>query len=479
MDQSIIYNSENENTYLYDNLFRLSMLIHPEIREARDKGLNADIDPYYMKKYVYLKNNGFFSKSKINSLETKINEQKIKESIIQTPQILFEVTDSCNLSCTYCALGDLYEWGENRNSKNINMESAISLLKYIFNLKLRHNQHELTISFYGGEPLLNINFLRQIITTAKKLNKENQIDIKYSMTTNAVLINKYIDFLVENKFNILISLDGDEKNNSYRILRKNHENSFKTIIENIDFIQKNFPEYFDKYINFNAVLHNRNSVKSVYEFIYNKYKKIPQISQLNNIDVDPNRIEIFKKMFNNVRESENEYSKECNNLIPHNKQVSFHELSNFLKYFTLNSYISDINLLMRKNEKYLPASTCIPFSKKIFLTVNGSILPCEKINYKHSLGNVENNVNINISQIAQQYSSYYELLKNKCQHCYIYRFCGTCLFHIINIDNLNKSKCNYFHDKKVFENKLKRIFTFLEKHPNDLFEILENEIIVS
>lgn len=45
-------------------------------------------------------------------------------------------------------------------------------------------------------------------------------------------------------------------------------------------IQKEYPEYFKNHIRFNAVLHNRNSVKEIYEFIYGRYKKIPRIAEL-------------------------------------------------------------------------------------------------------------------------------------------------------------------------------------------------------
>lgn len=37
------------------------------------------------------------------------------------------------------------------------------------------------------------------------------------MTTNAILLDRYMDFLAENEFRLLISLDGDEKGQSYRV----------------------------------------------------------------------------------------------------------------------------------------------------------------------------------------------------------------------------------------------------------------------
>ena len=47
----------------------------------------------------------------------------------------------------------------------------------------------------------------------------------FSMTTNALLLHKYMDFLKDNDFYLLISLDGDKENNGYRVDKVN-ENSF-------------------------------------------------------------------------------------------------------------------------------------------------------------------------------------------------------------------------------------------------------------
>ena len=129
-------------------------------------------------------------------------------------------------------------------------------------------------------------------------------------------------------------------------------------------------------------------------------------------------------------------------------------------------------------EKYLPTSTCTPFSKKIFLTNRNKLLPCERINYKYFLGKVNKNVEIDVQQITKQYNFYYEHLKKFCQVCYAYRFCGTCLFHLTNIDNVNAEEfvCENFYDQKAYEKKLIRIFSFLEKYPTDFSAIIENLI---
>lgn len=478
MIQSFIHTSENENLYIYDDQHRLSMLVHPEFEKVYKK--MGDADSYYLEKYAYLKTYGFFAKPKIADF-IPLEESVVKDNIINTHQIVFETTDSCNLNCTYCALGEFYEGFDERIDKKINTHYAINLLKYIYNLIPKNKKRNLLISFYGGEALLNIKFIKKIVEVANQLNDEKRIDIRFSMTTNATLIDKYIDFIVENKFNLLVSLDGGEDNNSYRVFKNSKKNSFHKVVENMDMIQRNYPEYFYAFVSFNAVLHDRNSVKEIIEFIYTRYNIIPRVAELNTRDVKLDNKDMLERMFHSKRKSEIEFQKENFDLYSkiHNKLSSYDDLIRFLKFFTLNYYISNINALLHTDEKILQTTTCTPFFKKIFLTNRNKLLPCEKINYKYSMGNMNENIEIDIPEITRQYNSYYKHMKKECQNCYSYRFCGTCLFHLQNIDNINADEfvCENFFDQKKFKNFLCHIFSFLEKYPNDFSEILENVII--
>lgn len=477
MIQSIIHTSENNNVYLYDNQQRLSMLTHPELKKVHELLV---ADSYYSGKYAYLKKHGFFAESKFDNIEVAIDDSMVEESIKQTQQILFEVTTSCNLKCSYCIQGELYHDSDSIiSSKRLNLRSAVKLLKYVFRFKAKEDR--LSIGFYGGEPLLNINFIKKIVKIIHQLDAGNERDIDYLMTTNATLIHKHIDFLVENKFNIMISLDGNEENDGYRVHRKNNKSSFLKVIENVDFIKNKYPDYFENHISFNAVLHNRNSVKDIYEFIYNRYAKKPRIAELKMNDVSSGKNDIIRQMFNGKRNSEAEYRKEKSNLLPHNELLSYNDLSGFLKHLSVNYYISNVYSLFHSEEKFLPTNTCLPFSKKIFLTSRNKLLPCERIGDKYFLGEVNKNVEIDIPSITRQYNFYYGHLKQYCQYCYLYRYCGLCMFDIKNLHKLDTEEfvCDYFHDQSAFQSRLHHIFSFLEKYPNDFFEILEHTVILS
>ena len=474
MIQSVICATESENLYLYDDNQMLSSLIHPELKKVHDK--SEKVDPYYASKYEYLKKYGFFSKPKIADFGV-VNESMVEESISSVPQIIFEVTDSCNLDCTYCGYGEIYGGHGIRNTKNIDTQKAVIFLKYILKIKHKHKKSRLNIGFYGGETLINMRFIKYIVKLANQLNTGSELEIQYSMTTNATLIHKYIDFFVENNFDISISLDGNEENHSYRIFRDNKSNSFERVINNVDMIQKDYAKYFVKHINFISVLHNRNSINSIHSFIYYRYHKVPIIIELATKDVKSEKKGVFDVMFHKKKASEHEYLTEGGNVYKkYYTPLIYNEVKDFLNFYSINYYLSNLTSLLIFQDKYYPTSTCLPLGRKIFFTTQGKLLPCEKVNDKYCMGYVENDVEIDIAQITKQHVRYYDNLKNVCQHCYAYKFCGLCMYHISNLDRLDTEEfiCEKFYDEKAFKEKLHRIFSHLEKHPNDFFNILEN-----
>jgi uncharacterized protein len=142
-----------------------------------------------------------------------IDEKTIRNNLINLKQIVFEVTEKCNLKCKYCGLSDLYHSYHVRSNRDFSFKKAKLMIDYLVNIwKDNHivdTVLRFAVSFYGGEPLLNIHLIEKIIDYVEQLTIRGK-QIHYSMTTNAMLLDKHIDFLAEKKVNVLISLDGDE-----------------------------------------------------------------------------------------------------------------------------------------------------------------------------------------------------------------------------------------------------------------------------
>lgn len=146
--------------------------------------------------------------------------------------IVLPIAAACNLDCPYCfaQTDGGFKFG-NFTEKDI--ESIVTFL-----IKNRSNSSDpLTIIFFGGEPLLNLNIIKFTI----QLFKERYSDYKvhYSITTNGTLIDdEIVRIFKENNFSVLVSLDGYENEFNLRKFR-NGNSSVNTVISNLNILKRN------------------------------------------------------------------------------------------------------------------------------------------------------------------------------------------------------------------------------------------------
>ena len=496
----IIFNSNKENTYLHSPVNNQFILLHPIIvylnkldqkkngLEQVDKSVKNGIVEipeignvtyekikHFIKKYELLKENGYFSTVDLKKrVSGRMTEEVVSASLANSKQIVFEVTDDCNLKCKYCGYGEFYNDFDERKKKNLDINTAKIALKYFSSLKNSNLNNSLeldyNIGFYGGEPLLNIEFVKEIVNYSQTISLEKN-KFSYSMTTNGILIKNHIDFLVKYQFRILISLDGDSKNNSYRIF-PNGKESHNILINNIDFIRKKYPEYFEKSVNFNAVLHDKNSMEELFSFIKHKYNKIPSVGELNSSGIEPSKIEDYNKTFNSV-----EKSYKSSSMRKQIEEEMFTALPNLwrvtqtLHRSSGNVYNTFKELKFgRKSENFIPTGTCMPFSRKVFITVNGKILACESIGHQHALGQISGGeISLDIKKITKIYNDHYTKLEKQCYTCFMNKNCVQCVFTLDNPE-----KCSGYRNKDKFGEYFSRQISEIEDKPETYLKILKN-----
>ena len=109
----------------------------------------------------------------------------------------------------------------------------------------------------------------------------NKWKVVFSMTTNAYLLDKHMDYLAEKDFQLMISLDGNQKSNIFR-KTKSGEESFEVVLNNVQKLKSSYPSYFERRVNFNSVFNKYSSYEELYEFFMSTFNKVPSISQINN-----------------------------------------------------------------------------------------------------------------------------------------------------------------------------------------------------
>jgi uncharacterized protein len=425
------------------------------------------------KKIIFLSENNYFNP--ITSVLHKYTGDDIRYSLSNTRSITFEVTENCNLSCDYCIYGKYYIDQRTSHSKNLNINAAKKALDFILPLwdsSLNSSyDKKISIGFYGGEALLNFNFINEIVNYVKELPLFAKNQMEFSMTTNGVLLDKYISFLVENNFFLRISLDGGtEKNNSYRKFH-NGNSAFEKVYKNILEIKDKYPAYFEKKVHFISVLHNHNSYSEISDFFYSTFNKKTNVSQLATDALNPELKEDFWTMYQSPEQVvENNKGKKDVLYDIENKEsnLSFDDIIKFIRFFS--GYVKDtyLDLIMDTEKKnYLPTGTCNPFKRMIFITAGGKILPCERIGHQYELGSInDSEVDIDFDQIANKYNNHYTNIYVKCGQCIHKLRCGQCMFHT-NIGSDNFECTEFIEDSDINSTKFFSDYILtLEKTPD-------------
>ena len=472
----------NQHQYMYSDTLQCFLYAPRALKIAMEKNATTaiEVNDYYMRKLHFLQNHSFFDKASVN-FQTDYTEEAVKQNMACLRQLLIEVTDLCNLKCKYCGYGEFYSNYDQRETRNQTFANVKILIDYLADLwhsdyNTSHN-NSVIIGFYGGEPLLNMKLIKETIAYVESLSINN-LKFKYNMTTNAMLLDRYIDFLVQKDFTLLISLDGNEYQSGYRVDR-NGNSSFKQVTKNIKKVKDSYPTFFEKNVNFNAVLHNRNSIESCLHSIYDIFGKKPIVSELNTNGIIPERIDEFIQMFNDKAESfkiaiaHDSKIKDVFNM-EDTDSISYHAA---IMNYSGNRYSTYVDMFdTEQNGKYIPTGTCRPFERKLFLTVNGKVLPCEKIGQENVMARLSNGkLNLDCNAIAKYYSYLYKNIIKNCTHCNMKRNCGQCLF-LLKKKN-GQIICPSIQTDERLKKEFSTFLTYAESHPGDYEKLLSSIVI--
>jgi uncharacterized protein len=451
----ITFKSKNNHNYFYDPLLKEIFIYSEDLYQKRDS---------------ICKNN-----SEEETTYMSITAKDVEYQLANMGQITIEMTEKCNLNCLYCAYGNLYS-NVHREGVDIKFSLIKNILVYLVE-KLNSNLNASAnkpfyISFYGGEPTIAFDYIKKTVDFAKNLIFLNNRVI-FSMTTNGFFLDKYMDYFKENNFRLLISLDGDRKGNRLRV-DHNGKTQFNKIFSNIKLLQSKYPDYFKNNVNFNAVLNKYNSVESITDFIEKNFKNLPKISDINSQGLNPEKISEFYNIYSSSLKSFEEAEKIMNikeKYFIHHPIIKDSFL--FLRSVCNNSFIDYNSLLVEKNKTRIPTGTCLPFFKRMFVSANGIILPCENVSHDNPFGYVnEKGVHIDTEKIAAIYNNAFKQLSNQCKKCYGKEICSECIFQMEK-----KFECTQVVKKNDLKEKFSRAMTLIENNP-ELYSRMMKEVCV-
>ncbi len=138
----------------------------------------------------------------IDAYENLAIDYKNNSSTIKA--LCLHVAHTCNLNCSYCFASQ----GKYKGDRAL---MSFEVGKRAFDFLIEHSQgrRNLEVDFFGGEPLMNLDVVKQLVEYARSIEKQHNKNFRFTLTTNGVLLNDEInEFLNKEMSNVVLSLDG-------------------------------------------------------------------------------------------------------------------------------------------------------------------------------------------------------------------------------------------------------------------------------
>ena len=118
--------------------------------------------------------------------------------------LCLHVSHTCNLNCSYCFASQGKYHGD---QALMSLEVGKRALDFL--IENSGSRRNLEVDFFGGEPLMNWDVVKELVAYAREQEKVHNKNFRFTLTTNGVLIDDdVIDFANREMSNVVLSLDG-------------------------------------------------------------------------------------------------------------------------------------------------------------------------------------------------------------------------------------------------------------------------------
>ena len=211
---------KDENRYGKENFERIAAVILPkykteQISEQDLKEVFADIQE--------LEENGTLFSEDV--YRDGVIDFKKRQTVVKA--LCLHIAHDCHLACRYCFAGE----GEYKGDRSL-MSFEVGKKALDFLVANSGSRRNLEVDFFGGEPLLNFDVVKKLVTYGRELEKTKDKHFRFTLTTNGVLLNdEIIEFANKEMDNIVLSIDGRKEVHDHMRPFKNGTGSYDYIID--------------------------------------------------------------------------------------------------------------------------------------------------------------------------------------------------------------------------------------------------------
>lgn len=166
---------------------------HKDISEDELSEIQSEIDSLIEDKSLFTEDN----------YEPKIKDFAARPTVVKA--LCLHITHDCNLACKYC----FAEEGEYHTGKRELMSFEVGKQALDFLVANSGSRRNLEVDFFGGEPLMNWQVVKDLVNYGRSIEKEHNKNFRFTLTTNGVLLNDEIqEFANKEMANVVLSCDG-------------------------------------------------------------------------------------------------------------------------------------------------------------------------------------------------------------------------------------------------------------------------------
>lgn len=156
--------------------------------------------------------------------EGYITDFKKRETVVKA--LCLHIAHDCNLACRYC----FAEEGEYHGRKAL-MSYEVGKAALDFLIANSGNRRNLEVDFFGGEPTLNFQVVKDLVAYGREQEKLHSKKFRFTLTTNGVLLNDDVmEFANREMANVVLSIDGRQEVHDYMRPFRGGQGSYASVV---------------------------------------------------------------------------------------------------------------------------------------------------------------------------------------------------------------------------------------------------------
>ena len=324
--------------------------------------------------------------------------------------LCLHIAHDCNLACKYC----FAEEGEYHGRRAL-MSFEVGKKALDFLVANSGNRVNLEVDFFGGEPLMNWDVVKQLVAYGRSLEKPNNKKFRFTLTTNGVLLNdEGMEFVNKEMSNVVLSLDGRKEVNDRMRPFRTGKGSYDLIVPKFQKLaeSRNQTNY---YIRGTFTRNNLDFSEDVKHFADLGFKQM-SIEPVVGPEEDP--YSIREQDLPQIME---EYDKLALEYIDRYKKGNGFNFFHFMIDLTQGPCV------------YKRLSGCGSGTEYLAVTPWGDFYPCHQFvgNEDFLMGNVDEG--ITKPEIVKEFGNCNVYSKEKCKNCFAKFYCsGGCAANSYN-----------------------------------------------